>query len=56
MLTEQERKDLREDDARFEAWEAARDEAIEAQHDAHVDAGENHWVTCPLCDDEDPEG
>lgn len=25
-------------------------------HDAHAARGENHWFSCPLCDDEDPEG
>lgn len=29
---------------------------VEATHEAHAARGENHWITCPLCDDEDPEG
>lgn len=28
---------------------------INAIHDAHVAAGENHWFSCPLCDDEAEE-
>lgn len=25
-------------------------------HQAHAALGENHWFTCGLCDDEDPDG
>lgn len=25
-------------------------------HLAHAALGENHWFTCALCDDEDPDG
>jgi hypothetical protein len=28
------------------------DVSINAIHEAHVEAGENHWFSCPLCDDE----
>lgn len=45
-----------EEAARWEAEEAAKWEAQEAEHEAHAAKGENHWITCPLCDDEDPEG
>ena len=30
----------------------AHDERLNAIHDEHVEKGENHWYTCPLCDDE----
>ncbi len=26
-----------------------------AEHERHAALGENHWFTCPLCDDEDPD-
>lgn len=33
--------------------EDIRDDArINENHDRHVEQGENHWYTCPLCDDE----
>lgn len=25
-------------------------------HQAHAALGENHWFTCGMCDDEDPDG
>jgi hypothetical protein len=33
--------------------EDIRDDArMEANHADHAERGENHWYTCPLCDDE----
>jgi hypothetical protein len=29
------------------------DAALNAVHDAHIEAGENHWFSCPMCDDEE---
>lgn len=29
---------------------------ISLEHQAHSARGENHWFTCPYCDDEDPDG
>lgn len=26
-----------------------------AEHERHAALGENHWFTCPLCDDEEDE-
>jgi hypothetical protein len=26
-----------------------------AEHERHIAAGENHWFTCPLCDDEEED-
>lgn len=41
-----------EEAARWEAENEARWAAIDVEHDFHAAKGENHWVTCPLCDDE----
>lgn len=27
----------------------------EREHARHAALGENHWFSCPLCDDEDPD-
>lgn len=36
--------------------EDIRDDArINENHDDHVERGENHWFTCPLCDDEEDD-
>ena len=34
------------------AEDRADDERLNRIHDEHTAKGENHWFTCPLCDDE----